>query len=104
MPTPVGVVVAGDVLRALADPMRAAIVELLAREQLCNCHLQDALGAKQTLVSHHLRWLREAGLVLTQPFGRFTYYRLAPGAFDATRDALADVAEAARSEVPRRPC
>jgi ArsR family transcriptional regulator, arsenate/arsenite/antimonite-responsive transcriptional repressor len=91
-------------LRALADPMRAAIVERLASEQLCNCHLQEALGAKQTLVSHHLRLLREAGLVLTEPCGRFTYYRLAPGAFDAARDALADLADAAGSQVPKRPC
>jgi len=95
---------AEPVLRALADPMRAAIVALLAREQLCTCHLQAALGAKQTLVSHHLRWLRDAGLVLTQPCGRFTYYRLAPGAFDTACDVLAQLAAAAGSAVTRRPC
>ena len=64
-------------LQILADPVRAAILERLATESLCVCHLQDELGAKQTLVSHHLRALREAGLVLAEPCGRFTYYRLA---------------------------
>ena len=101
---PLDVAGAGPVLRALADPMRAAIVGLLASEQLCTCHLQEALGAKQTLISHHLRWLRDAGLVLTEPCGRFTYYRLTPEAFDAARDAVAGVAAAAGSVVPKRPC
>jgi ArsR family transcriptional regulator len=99
-----GLVAAGSVLRAVADPMRAAILELLAGEQLCTCHLQDALGAKQTLVSHHLRLLREAGLVLTEPCGRFTYYRLAPGPFDSARDVLSRLSDSARSSAPKRPC
>ena len=101
---PPEVAAAEPVLRALADPMRAAIVELLAGEQLCTCHLQEALGAKQTLVSHHLRWLRDAGVVLPEPCGRFTYYRLAPGAFDAARDALAGMATAAAATAPKRAC
>ena len=103
-PEPVSLVPAAEVLRTVADPMRAAIVQLLAREQMCTCHLQDALGAKQTLVSHHLRLLREARLVLAEPCGRFTYYRLAPGAFDAARDALAGLSAAAASQLPKRPC
>ena len=90
-------------LQVLADPVRAAILERLATESLCVCHLQDELGAKQTLVSHHLRALR-AGLVLAEPCGRFTYYRLAPGAFDAVRDSVAGLATASAADVPRRPC
>jgi len=93
-----------EVLRLLADPMRAAILERLAGEELCTCHLQDELGAKQTLVSHHLKALREAGLVTTEPCGRFTYYRLTPGAFDGVRDALAALAAAAASDLPKRAC
>ena len=93
-----------EVLRILADPLRAAIVEHLAAQQLCNCHLQDLLGAKQTLVSHHLAALRAAGLVETEPCGRFTYYRLTPGALDAVRDALGAVAAASRAAIPKRPC
>jgi ArsR family transcriptional regulator len=103
-PAPAGLTEALEVLRLIADPMRAAILDLLAREQLCTCHLQEALGAKQTLISHHLKALREAGLVETEPCGRFTYYRLATGAFDAARDALAALADASGVEAPKRPC
>ncbi|MGH3658999.1 MAG: ArsR/SmtB family transcription factor, partial [Micromonosporaceae bacterium] len=59
-----GLPAAATVLRVLADPMRAAILELLAVEELCVCHLQEELEAKQTLVSHHLKALRDAGLVV----------------------------------------
>lgn len=106
-PTPTiaaGLSAAAVVLRALADPTRATILDLLAHEQLCVCHLQAALGAKQTLVSHHLKALRDAGLVDSEPVGRFIYYRLMPGAFDAVRDAVAGLADASRLDLPRRPC
>ena len=65
----------------LADPLRLRIVESLAREQLCTCHLIAITGAKQTTISNHLRILREADVVLGEAEGRFTWYRLAPGAF-----------------------
>lgn len=93
-----------EVLRAVADAVRFRILELLAAEQLCVCHLQAALGAKQTLVSHHLKVLRDAGLVDTEPCGRFTYYLLRPGALDRLRDVLDGLADAAGSALPKRPC
>src|SRR5918999_3042548 len=52
-----------ELARALGDPLRWRIVELLAAEQLCVAHLAEELGIAQPLVSHHLRVLREAGLV-----------------------------------------
>jgi len=83
----------------LADPLRLQIVDALAREQLCTCHLIEITGAKQTTVSHHLRLLREAGVVVGEPEGRFTWYRLVPDAFvigagrlQALAQAPADVA------------
>ncbi len=71
---------------------------------MCATHLQDLLGAKQTLVSHHLKVLREAGLLETKPCGRFTYYRVRPGALDRVSAALAALAEASHGEVPARAC
>lgn len=94
----------GPVLDALSDPMRRRILSALATDELCTTHLQAMLAAKQTLVSHHLRILRDAGLVLTAPCGRFTYYRLAPGAFDDLSSALHDVATASHQPAPRRAC
>lgn len=84
--------------------MRWRILGLLADAELCTTHLQDLLGAKQTLVSHHMKVLRQAGLVLTEPCGRFTYYRLRPGALDGLRDAVGALAAASHGEPARRPC
>jgi ArsR family transcriptional regulator len=95
---------AAVLLPAVADPLRWRIVRLLAREPLCTCHLQEELGARQTLVSHHLRVLREAGIVAGEPCGRFTYYRLVPGALDGLAAAIGALAASARADVPRRPC
>ncbi|MGH7911976.1 MAG: ArsR/SmtB family transcription factor, partial [Candidatus Dormibacteraceae bacterium] len=52
-----------DASLLLGDPLRARIVELLASEELCTCHLVDELDARQPTVSHHLRILRDAGFV-----------------------------------------
>ena len=87
----------------LADPLRLRIVESLAREQLCTCHLIDITGAKQTTVSHHLRILREAGAVVGEAEGRFTWYRLAPGSFVDGWQRLQGIAAAAGSTPRLRP-
>lgn len=92
------------ILAVLADPTRRRIVRLLAAEQLCTCHLVEELAMKQPVVSHHLKALREAGLVESSPCGRFTYYRLRPGALDGAAAALMELVAAARHEPPRRPC
>ena len=94
-----------DVLRLLADPLRRRIVELLAREQLCTCHIVEETGARQTNVSNHLRALREAGLVTTEPCGRFTYYRLQPEGLEALAAELSGLAASARTaSAVKRPC
>lgn len=90
-------------LRLLADPLRARIVELLARESLCTCHLVELTGARQTNISNHLRALREAGLVAAEPCGRFTYYRLEPARLAALGSSLSGLATAAPA-ADRRPC
>ena len=97
--------VTDELLRALGDPLRARIVELLAAEQLCTCHLVQLTGARQTNISNHLRVLRETGLVESQPAGRYTFYRLRPEALTAVAGhygALADLARGAARL--RRPC
>ena len=92
-------------MRVLADPLRAQIVELLAGEQLCNCHLMELTGARQTNVSNHLRVLRDAGLIEAEPAGRYTYYRLRPEALDAVSARFAALADRARAAgQTRRSC
>jgi ArsR family transcriptional regulator len=94
-----------DVIRMLVDPLRARIVGLLADGPACVCHLVDDTGAKQPTVSHHLRALREAGLVVAEPHGRFTYYRLVPDVIESAGHQLADLAAKARRNAwTRREC
>ncbi|WP_435597334.1 ArsR/SmtB family transcription factor [Streptomyces anulatus] len=84
-----------DVIRALGDPLRLRIVTLLARETLCTTHLVEETGAKQTNLSNHLKVLREAGLVETEPCGRFTYYRLRPEVLAGLSEQFAALAASA---------
>src|ERR1700756_1489141 len=86
-----------DLMRVLADPLWWRIVTLLARETLCTTHLAEETGARQTNLSNHLKVLREAGVVDTEPCGRFTYYSLRPDVFDVLGGSFAGLAAAARA-------
>jgi ArsR family transcriptional regulator len=92
-----------QVLRALGEPVRWQIVQLLAREQLCVCHLTEELDVGQPLVSHHLKVLRQAGLVEGERFRYWTYYRLVPTAFGEIAGLLRGLPTAA-GQRERRPC
>jgi ArsR family transcriptional regulator, arsenate/arsenite/antimonite-responsive transcriptional repressor len=75
--------------KALADPARVAILNRLAgADEVCVCNFVDALDIAQPTVSHHLKVLRDAGLVESTRRGTWAYYRLVPGAVDALREAL----------------
>ena len=67
---------AGDLLRALAAPVRIAIVLQLRESSRCVHELVDALGVPQPLVSQHLRILKSAGVVSGERSGREVMYRL----------------------------
>ncbi|MEV5606707.1 metalloregulator ArsR/SmtB family transcription factor [Streptomyces sp. NPDC052225] len=86
-----------DLIRVLADPLRLRIVDLLAHETLCTTHLVEETGARQTNLSNHLKVLRDAGIVETEPCGRFTYYRLRPDVIAALAGRFTELAETART-------
>lgn len=65
-------------LAALADPTRLAIVRQLAQDETCACDFTSCCDVGQPTVSHHLRVLREAGVVTTERRGQSIWYRLAP--------------------------
>jgi len=68
-----------QLLAALADPTRLAIVRQLAAEQeTCACDFTACCDVGQPTVSHHLRVLREAGIVTSERRGNWIFYRLAP--------------------------
>jgi ArsR family transcriptional regulator len=81
-------------LAALADPTRLAIVRQLAQEQeTCACDFTACCDVGQPTVSHHLRVLREAGIVTSERRGQWIWYHLAP----ETAERLTSIA---RSLVP----
>jgi ArsR family transcriptional regulator len=75
--------------KALADPTRVAIVNRLAStDECCVCDLTGAFDLSQPTISHHLKLLREAGLVEASRRGTWAYYRLIPEAVAELRGAL----------------
>ncbi|WP_408606857.1 ArsR/SmtB family transcription factor [Catenuloplanes japonicus] len=86
-----------DLIRLMADPLRSRIVRILAAGPATTSQLVTDTGAKQPNVSGHLKLLREAGAVVTEPRGRFTYYRLVPGALQSAAMHLVDLAAEART-------
>ena len=66
-------------LKAFADPVRLRLLNLLSgeRDEVCVCHLYEALGLPQPTVSRHLAYLRKHGLVVGRKEGLWVHYRLA---------------------------
>lgn len=79
-----------DDFRLLADPIRLQILDLLAQRggEVCVCDLEAALSVKQPTVSHHLRLLRQAGLVAVTRKGRWAYYHLQADGVALRRERL----------------
>ncbi|HVX21301.1 MAG TPA: metalloregulator ArsR/SmtB family transcription factor [Acidimicrobiales bacterium] len=74
------------VLKALADPIRLRLVSLIQAHEdgeACVCDLTEPVGLSQPTVSHHLKILLDAGLVLRDKRGVWAYYRMVPGALES---------------------
>jgi DNA-binding transcriptional ArsR family regulator len=97
-----------SLIRALAHPTRLRILEILAQEECCVCHLTAILKQRQPYVSQQLMVLRSQGLVLDRKDGVMVYYRLADQGIakliSLTRDLLrASGAEVDFPTVPKAP-
>lgn len=81
-----------DRFKALSDPARVTILNQIAgapNGELCTCHLTDPLGLSQPTVSHHLRVLKQAGLVeVSRKVKTMTFYRVVPEAMEALAFAI----------------
>jgi ArsR family transcriptional regulator len=90
--------------RALAHPVRLRILEILAREEACVCHLTAILRRPQPYVSQQLSMLRDADLVTDRREGTLIYYRLRD---ERTAELLAVgwdlVSESGARDVPEKP-
>ncbi|MET0741463.1 MAG: metalloregulator ArsR/SmtB family transcription factor [Candidatus Nanopelagicales bacterium] len=78
--------------KALGDPVRLQLLNLIATAdagEVCACDLVEPVGRSQPTVSHHLKVLREAGLVTAAKRGTWVWYSVAPAQLDALQRALA---------------
>jgi ArsR family transcriptional regulator, arsenate/arsenite/antimonite-responsive transcriptional repressor len=69
--------------QALSDETRLRILDLLRGGEHCVCELTEVLDLRQSLLSFHLKALKDAGLVTDRREGRWMYYALAPEALEA---------------------
>lgn len=71
-----------DVLKALGEPMRLRIMNLLAADTLCVCDLETVLNLTQSNASRHLSTLRRAGLIVSEKKAQWVFYSLNPEVVD----------------------
>jgi len=92
-------------LKALSDPTRLSIFDMLMEGVHCNCEIAQRLGLSLSLVSHHLRVLGQAGLVRGERApddGRWIYYSINQDALEELTSALEHTLDARRIR-PRQP-
>ncbi len=78
--------------RALSDPLRIQIIELLRSRELCVCELCEELEVSQSKLSFHLKNLKEASLIRSRQQGRWMYYSLNLAKFAILEQYLAKYA------------
>ena len=90
--------------KALADPVRLRLLSMIASHaggEACVCDLtgEGRFGVSEPTISHHLRVLREAGLVTSERRASWVYYRIVPAALSGLSDLL-DTTNASAATVP----
>jgi len=67
-----------QLFRALADPTRLRLINLMSEQEICVCYFIEVIGAPQPKISRHLAYLRRAGIVAARREGKWMHYRLTP--------------------------
>ncbi|MFI9201193.1 ArsR/SmtB family transcription factor [Streptomyces sp. NPDC053048] len=79
------------VFKALGDPVRLRLLSMIASREggeVCVCELTPAFELSQPTISHHLKLLRQAGLIDGERRGTWVYYRVVPGTLDRLASVL----------------
>jgi len=92
------------VFHALSDMKRLRILEILRSGECCVCDLAGSLDIRQSLLSFHLRTLRDAGLVSDRKEGRWVHYALNEEALKEARDYVNELARDAKRGVGFQCC
>ncbi|MFD0366181.1 ArsR/SmtB family transcription factor [Nocardia sp. GCM10030253] len=86
------------VFKALSDPVRLRLFSAVAShagQEACVCDLSTGFEVSQPTISHHLKVLREAGLLASERRGTWVYYRIEPGVLEQLSHLLGGVGESA---------
>ena len=79
------------VFKALGDPRRAMIVDMLSCGELCACKILEKFKMSQSTLSHHMKLLCESGLVIGRSEGKWTYYSLDEEAIGKTKQFFCSI-------------
>jgi ArsR family transcriptional regulator len=90
--------------RALSDENRLQIIDLLRGGERCVCELADALELGQSLLSFHLKTLKDTGLVTDRRDGRWAYYALNADAFEQLEEFVGGLPSTKLSVLATRCC
>jgi len=88
-----------QLFRALADPTRLRLLNLIAGREVCVCFFVEILGMGQPKISRHLAYLRRAGLVTARSEGKWVHYRLV----EPPDEMAADILRATLRRLRERP-
>ncbi|MFB6876439.1 ArsR/SmtB family transcription factor [Streptomyces sp. NPDC056323] len=89
------------VFKALGDPVRLRLLSMIASRnggEICVCDLTPAFDLSQPTISHHLKLLKQAGLITSERRGTWVYYRLLPATTDQLAQVLARPGSPSRDE------
>jgi ArsR family transcriptional regulator len=84
--------------RALGDPTRLRLINLMAAQEVCVCYFIEVIGAPQPKISRHLAYLRNAGIVATRREGKWMHYRLTAPSNPNVASILKHVLDALRQD------
>jgi ArsR family transcriptional regulator len=83
-----------QLFRALGDPTRLRLLNLMADQEICVCYFTEVIGAPQPKISRHLAYLRKAGIVAARREGKWMHYSLAVPSNPQVASVLKSVLEA----------
>ena len=86
------------ICKALSDPNRLLIIQLLTYGEQCGCELLDQMQITQPTLSHHMKTLEDCGLVSSRKKGKWNYYSLNWDQWTAFRDYIESIQNAIEHE------
>ncbi|KUO77398.1 MAG: transcriptional regulator [Desulfosporosinus sp. BRH_c37] len=79
------------VFKALSDPNRLKIIEMLQSRERCACELLEEMNIVQSTLSHHMKILCDSGLVNSRPCGKWMYYSLSKEVCETAKNLLNEI-------------